>query len=316
MSQTKRHTQPYTYHMAETGCDGEAAVPPPQAYLPPMLTLPPRSSFDNLAISLSPGPMTLVSNFFSDHYPDTDLRSFSQLLIETLPITDAGNLPAPILYQDLTSNCQKELQDDMQKYQQDLDSQPDNSKHESVVRITRPANDGYKWRKYGQKQVKASELPRTYYKCTQTNCPATKNIGHFLGGDISDIIYRGQHNHEPQPDHAQAKYGATIDQHMSFVQKAANPGQQIVNHVVANEVTGDHAANLKKRQTGIGCVDRASSSRVMVAEPKIVLQTRSEVDILDDRFKWCTIPTGKNLIYSLHSWTIISSVKNPYVFTQ
>lgn len=40
------------------------------------------------------------------------------------------------------------------------------------------------------------------------------------------------------------------------------------------------------RKTEFMCVDRASSSRVTVAEPKVVVQTRSEVDILDDGFKW------------------------------
>ncbi|MFS8017189.1 putative transcription factor WRKY family [Helianthus anomalus] len=286
MSPTKRHTQPSIHldHMAETGCGGDG-VPLSQRSVPPTLTLPQRSFIETLAIGLSPGPMTLVSNFFSDHYPDIDLGSFSRLFDETLPGLAAGNQAAPLLYHDLASNCGKQLEHDKQN-QQDLDSESDNSKPEYVVSINRPANDGYKWRKYRQKQVKASELPRSYYKCTQINCSATKKIGHFLDGGVSDIIYKGQHNHEPPLVHAQAKYGAPMDQHTSFVQEPVNPHQEVVNHVVANEVEGDHEANLKKRKSDFGCVDRASPSRVTVVESKIVVQTRSEVDILDDGFKW------------------------------
>lgn len=57
----------------------------------PMLNLPPRSSVENLftgASTVSPGPMTLVSSFFSENDPDSDCRSFSQLL--------AGAVEAPV----------------------------------------------------------------------------------------------------------------------------------------------------------------------------------------------------------------------------
>ncbi|KAL8248754.1 hypothetical protein R6Q59_005622 [Mikania micrantha] len=256
-----------------TTATGDGGPPPPHQSLPPMITLPPRS--DTLAVGLSPGPMTLVSNFFSDHFPDADLRSFSQLIDETMPA-------APLLYlNDSDSSSTKKEPEYEKQNQLDLDTESNNPKPESGVTVTKPANDGYKWRKYGQKQVKASELPRCYYKCTQTNCPATKKIGHFLDGNISDIIYKGKHNHEPP---TQANHGAPMNQHTSFEQRPADAGQQ-VNHVVPNEVQGD-ATNLKKRKTDLGCVDRASSSRVMATESKIVVQTRSEVDILDDGFKW------------------------------
>ena len=47
----------------------------------PTIALPPRSSMDSFFFAAtSPGPMTLVSAFFSDNYPDSDCRSFSQLL--------------------------------------------------------------------------------------------------------------------------------------------------------------------------------------------------------------------------------------------
>ncbi|KAK9064818.1 hypothetical protein SSX86_016200 [Deinandra increscens subsp. villosa] len=263
-----------TDYMAETGGGGDPTTPPPpQRRLPSMIKLPQRSFLDTSAFGLiSPGPMTLVSNYFSDYYPDTDLGTLSQLFTETLPILAAQDSTAPLVYNDSVSDCQKESKHHEKQNHKDLDTQPRNPKPESVVLISKPGNDGYKWRKYGQKQVKASLLPRSYYKCSQTNCPATKKVGHFLDGDISDIMYKGQHNHEPPPVRTQAKYGATM--------------YQQGNRVVANDVVGD-AVILKKRKMDLGSVDRPSSSPVvMVTEPKIVVQMRSEVDILDDGFKW------------------------------
>ncbi|KAF3777493.1 WRKY transcription factor 44 [Nymphaea thermarum] len=55
--------------------------------------------------------------------------------------------------------------------------------------------DGYNWRKYGQKQVKGSEYPRSYYKCTHPNCPVKKKVERSLDGKIAEIVYKGEHNH-------------------------------------------------------------------------------------------------------------------------
>ncbi|KAF5471759.1 hypothetical protein F2P56_008530 [Juglans regia] len=63
-----------------------------------------------------------------------------------------------------------------------------------------PSYDGYNWRKYGQKQVKGSEYPRSYYKCTHPNCPVKKKVERSLDGQIAEIVYKGEHNHsKPQP---------------------------------------------------------------------------------------------------------------------
>lgn len=61
--------------------------------------------------------------------------------------------------------------------------------------VDKPTDDGYNWRKYGQKQVKGSEFPRSYYKCTHPNCPVKKKVERSLDGQITEIIYKGQHNH-------------------------------------------------------------------------------------------------------------------------
>lgn len=65
---------------------------------------------------------------------------------------------------------------------------------------TRPSYDGYNWRKYGQKQVRGSEYPRSYYKCTHPNCPVKKKVERSFDGQIAEIVYKGEHNHaKPQP---------------------------------------------------------------------------------------------------------------------
>jgi hypothetical protein len=64
--------------------------------------------------------------------------------------------------------------------------------------VQRPDDDGYNWRKYGQKQVKGSEYPRSYYKCTYASCHVTKKVERCYDGQITEIVYKGAHNH-PAP---------------------------------------------------------------------------------------------------------------------
>jgi hypothetical protein len=63
------------------------------------------------------------------------------------------------------------------------------------------AEDGYNWRKYGQKHVKGSENPRSYYKCTHPNCEVKKLLERAVDGLITEVVYKGRHNHpKPQPN--------------------------------------------------------------------------------------------------------------------
>ncbi|KAE9617742.1 putative transcription factor WRKY family [Lupinus albus] len=64
-----------------------------------------------------------------------------------------------------------------------------------ATEIVRSSEDGYNWRKYGQKQVKGCEYPRSYYKCTQPNCLVKKKVERSHDGQITAIIYKGSHNH-------------------------------------------------------------------------------------------------------------------------
>ncbi|XP_076925707.1 putative WRKY transcription factor 4 [Bidens hawaiensis] len=375
-----------------------------QRRVPPMISLPTQSSFENLFTGgpgpgpgFSPGPMTLVSNFFTDHYPDVDCRSFSQLLAGAMAspaavIDDAkqsddkkpggfkqnrpvdlviaqspsgfmfpsvfspsGFLNSPGFFSPLQSpfgmshqqalahvtaqaalsqsyfntvqpetgslttvvsevlpltvssfDTKTEL-DDSQIGSPDVVSQSDITETQQIVSID--TKDGYNWRKYGQKQVKASERPRSYYKCTHANCPVKKKVGQSLDGHITDIVYKGQHNHEPpQPSKRGNKEGAdvnklnnsqlvkrVVEEPMANRMISADQGsnQLMRTNQGSNQLIRidepDDEPNPKRRNTEVGPVSvpvDSSSAHKMVSEPKIVVQTRSEVDLLDDGFKW------------------------------
>lgn len=57
--------------------------------------------------------------------------------------------------------------------------------------------DGYSWRKYGQKDILGASHPRAYYRCTYRNsvgCTATKKVQRSDENPyIFDVIYSGEH---------------------------------------------------------------------------------------------------------------------------
>ncbi|KAK4803249.1 hypothetical protein SAY86_001452 [Trapa natans] len=57
-------------------------------------------------------------------------------------------------------------------------------------------DDGYRWRKYGQKAVKNSSHPRSYYRCTHHTCNVKKQIQrHANDPEIVITTYEGKHDH-------------------------------------------------------------------------------------------------------------------------
>ncbi|KZV33508.1 hypothetical protein F511_31113 [Dorcoceras hygrometricum] len=56
--------------------------------------------------------------------------------------------------------------------------------------------DGYRWRKYGQKAVKNSPFPRSYYRCTNSKCTVKKRVERSCKDPTVVITtYEGQHCH-------------------------------------------------------------------------------------------------------------------------
>ncbi|KAG2452221.1 hypothetical protein HYH02_003251 [Chlamydomonas schloesseri] len=74
---------------------------------------------------------------------------------------------------------------------------PSTSGMQRVVDITN-MDDGYRWRKYGQKQVKGSPFPRAYYKCTHMGCSVRKHVERSAEDETRFVVtYEGTHNHRP-----------------------------------------------------------------------------------------------------------------------
>ncbi|XP_062202414.1 probable WRKY transcription factor 3 [Phragmites australis] len=168
--------------------------------------------------------------------------------------------------------------------------------------VDKPADDGYNWRKYGQKVVKGSDCPRSYYKCTHPNCPVKKKVEHAEDGQISEIIYKGKHNHQ-RPPNKRAKDGnsSAADQNeqsndtTSGLSGAKRDQEAIygMSEQVSGLSDGDDMDDGESRPHKVEDGDTESkrrniqiSSQRTLPEPKIIVQTTSEVDLLDDGYRW------------------------------
>ncbi|KAF3338115.1 putative WRKY transcription factor 4 isoform X1 [Carex littledalei] len=158
--------------------------------------------------------------------------------------------------------------------------QPNNNRvQQASITVDKPADDGYNWRKYGQKMVKGSEYPRSYYRCTHTNCPVKKKIEHSAEGQITEIIYKGKHNHEKPPNKRNKEGSGAGSNDMSEYTDSKN--QESVSsdceEVGDDGDDGDNDANRR---------NVPSSSQRTLTEARIIVQTTSEIDLLDDGYRW------------------------------
>ncbi|KAI5074339.1 hypothetical protein GOP47_0010300 [Adiantum capillus-veneris] len=179
----------------------------------------------------------------------------------------------------------------------------------------RTAIDGYNWKKYGQKQLKGTEFPRSYYKCTHPNCPVKKQVECSHQGEITEILYKGKHNHaKPQALRRGARTGGQSLVHENKVEASAvvsktesdrfstelsssslvgglagTPEQSFGSPSMEegeDEGDGDDEQDSKRRRIEDFRETLSSAPIRTIREPRVVVQTTSEVDILDDGYRW------------------------------
>ncbi|KAM0878107.1 hypothetical protein ACQ4PT_035078 [Festuca glaucescens] len=55
--------------------------------------------------------------------------------------------------------------------------------------------DGYQWKKYGQKFIKNIQKIRSYFRCRDKRCAAKKKVEWHPGDPSLRIVYDGAHQH-------------------------------------------------------------------------------------------------------------------------
>ncbi|XP_057960521.1 probable WRKY transcription factor 20 isoform X2 [Malania oleifera] len=189
--------------------------------------------------------------------------------------------------------------------------QPDHREAGPAITGDKSAEDGYNWRKYGQKHVKGSEFPRSYYKCTHPNCQVKKQVERSHEGKITEIIYKGRHDHpKPQPRRRfpvgtiLSMHGENLDKFNCLTNtqdKTSNAHGQTSYHcepdaspellpVTASDDEHDDDNDEDDPDSKRRKQDSSSADIIPLVkptrEPRVVVQTVSEVDILDDGYRW------------------------------
>jgi hypothetical protein len=121
--------------------------------------------------------------------------------------------------------------------------------------------DGYSWRKYGQKKVKGSEFPRSYYKCTHPSCSVKRKVETTIDGQIAEIVYSGEHNHpKPHPLRKPSSSSTCVEARVADV--CDN------NNIEAENLTGGRNRTAVTASGGSNCSDSLGKMSELVADNK------------------------------------------------
>ncbi|MCO5556471.1 hypothetical protein L7F22_010020 [Adiantum nelumboides] len=286
------------------------------------LTIPPGLS----PTSLLESPVFLNSELF-DSSTSTALLNVDPQLVSVPP--ENTSLPASIL--EPTSGQAVELLQNGPESQNLLESASiarsmeviSNSQISDTHQFIseRTAVDGYNWKKYGQKQLKGTEFPRSYYKCTYRNCSVKKQVECSHQGEITEILYKGKHNHvKPQVLRRGARTGSHSFAHGNMAEASGKVNKtdsdRFSSELSSSSLVGglagtpeqsfgslsmEEVEDVEQKKSDEDAEDEQDSKRRRIEdfretlssapvrtirEPRVVVQTTSEIDVLDDGYRW------------------------------
>lgn len=170
--------------------------------LPDSLDPPPPDPTPSGALNSNVNPDSLSDQVVNNHQPTTPNSS---------SVSSASNDAANDEQQQQQQNKpgdggeeEEEEEEEQQKDTKDLTkAKKTNQKRQREPRFAFMTKsevdhleDGYRWRKYGQKAVKNSPFPRSYYRCTSASCNVKKRVERsFTDPSIVVTTYEGQHTH-------------------------------------------------------------------------------------------------------------------------
>ncbi|CAN6858697.1 unnamed protein product [Brassica oleracea] len=88
--------------------------------------------------------------------------------------------------------------------------------------------DGYRWRKYGQKAVKNSPYPRSYYRCTTQKCNVKKRVERsYQDPTVVITTYESQHDHPIPTTRRTAMFSGPAAS--DYKSSSLSPGSNFIN---------------------------------------------------------------------------------------
>ncbi|XP_024519592.1 probable WRKY transcription factor 26 [Selaginella moellendorffii] len=272
-------------------------------------------------------PLLLSSSALAEPSPTTGFHVVNPLAWHPppspLPLSPLGGVSHGQLLAQVQSHAQVLQQQQQQQKPADSNKQEEDDEHgeqqdedtsvalvPAAPAVTRasasastpaPEHDGYNWRKYGQKQVKGCDNPRSYYRCTHPDCSAKKLVERSVSGETTQIVYKGDHSHSKpqmirrlavtrvQPDDGSKRTlvlvpgGATPT---PAQRHASNSNSSDVEEEEEEQEAedGEEPDAKRRRRDGMNASSRSSGSGSR--EAPVVVHTNSEVDVLDDGYRW------------------------------